>query len=163
MRQSQQYTPSTDARLTDAREVSVSSGMDEDIVITTIDRGSQNHASAPKDDWRTIKLLQLIEADPSASPRALAIRCQVSYQHLQRLFKRATGLGLKEMTASKRLERAAQLLTKTDMGIKEIASSVGYEHSSSFTRAFVKRFGCGPHHYRMDNALSKVLAPSDKQ
>jgi AraC-like DNA-binding protein len=34
------------------------------------------------------------------------------------------------------------------MSVKEIAFAVGYEHTSSFIRAFERRFGIAPRTYR---------------
>lgn len=114
-------------------------------------------------DWRTIKSLRMIEADPSTPLHALAMNCQVSHAYLRRLFRRATGHGLKETVIDTRLQKAVLLLTRTPMGIKEIAAAAGYAHNSSFTRAFAKHFGCGPRQYRMDNALHKVLEHSSEE
>ena len=103
-------------------------------------------------DVRLRKLLQLIESDPLGDTQDWALAFNLSHSHLQYLFKQATGLALGQVLTEKRLQKAAQLLAKTNMSIKEIASAVGYEHSSSFTRAFEKRFDQPPRRYRMRNA-----------
>lgn len=103
-------------------------------------------------DVRLRKLLQLIEADPLGNTQDWALAFNLSHSHLQYLFKQATGMALGQVLTEKRLQRAAQLLAKTNMSIKEIACAVGYEHSSSFSRAFEKRFEQAPRRYRMQNA-----------
>lgn len=103
-------------------------------------------------DARLRKLLQLIESDPLGDTQDWALAFNLSHSHLQYLFKQATGMALGQVLTEKRLQRAAQLLAKTNMSIKEIACAVGYEHSSSFTRAFEKRFDQAPRQYRMQNA-----------
>jgi AraC-like DNA-binding protein len=103
-------------------------------------------------DVRLRKLLQLIESDPLGDTQDWALAFNLSHSHLQYLFKQATGMALGQVLTEKRLQRAAQLLAKTNMSIKEIACAVGYEHSSSFSRAFEKRFEQAPRRYRMQNS-----------
>jgi len=52
------------------------------------------------------------------------------------------------LLAEQKLQRAADLLKRTNMRIKEIAGAVGYEHTSSFIRAFERRFTVPPQAYR---------------
>ena len=120
-----------------------------------------NHDSAKAEPFRSVtsledvrlrKLLQLMESNPLGNVRDWALIFNLSNSHLQRLFKRATGMGLKQALTEKRLLRAAFLLSHTSMSIKEVAHSVGYEHTSSFTRAFERHFEEGPRHYRRRNA-----------
>jgi AraC family transcriptional regulator len=47
-----------------------------------------------------------------------------------------------------RLRRAALQLEASDMSIKQIAYAVGYEHASSFIRAFQRYFSQTPGAYR---------------
>jgi two-component system response regulator YesN len=72
----------------------------------------------------------------------------LSKSHLQHVFKRQTGLRLGQLIVEQKLRRAAHLLKSSNLRIKEIASSVGYEHTSSFIRAFERRFAEAPQAYR---------------
>ncbi len=47
-----------------------------------------------------------------------------------------------------RMSRACQMLTGTDLGVKQIATLVGYESPSSFTNAFKRWNGVSPATYR---------------
>lgn len=49
-----------------------------------------------------------------------------------------------------RLERAAQLLTSTELPVKSVAAQVGYASRSSFTRAFLATYGAAPKTFRRD-------------
>jgi AraC family transcriptional regulator, activator of mtrCDE len=49
-----------------------------------------------------------------------------------------------------RLDRAAELLTRTDLPVKAIAARVGYSSRSSFTRAFLATHHVGPSAFRLD-------------
>jgi transcriptional regulator GlxA family with amidase domain len=108
--------------------------------------------STPLQDVRLRKLLRLIEAEPLGTIQDWALEFNLSNSHLQRLFKQATGVGLGHALTEKRLQRAAHLLTNTSMSIKEISYAVGYEHPSSFIRAFERQFEQAPRRFRMRNA-----------
>lgn len=110
--------------------------------------------SAPPNilDARLRRLLELIETNPLSTIQDWAMAFNLSNSHLQRLFKQATGIGLGRVLTEKRLLRAAYLLLHTNMSVKEVAHAVGYEHTSSFTRAFERHFESGPRHYRRRNA-----------
>lgn len=110
-------------------------------------------------DGRLRKLLQVIESRPS-SIHDWATEFNLSHSHLQHLFKRATGFRLGRMLNEQRLQRAAKLLANSNMSIKEIASAVGYEHTSSFTRAFERRFAQGPRCYRQEKGAHEMLTNS---
>jgi transcriptional regulator GlxA family with amidase domain len=93
-------------------------------------------------------VLQSLETQLPHSVRELAEQVHLSPAHLQRLFKQETGVHLSDLVSARRLNMAAELLTSTDMEVKQIAYFVGYGHHSSFVRAFHKRFGQSPKRYR---------------
>lgn len=99
-------------------------------------------------DCRLRKVLQIIASDSTQNIQELAQECNLSESHLQHLFKECTGLGLGRLLADQRMQRAAKLLWQTNLSIKEIAWTVGYEHTSSFTRAFERHFREGPRCFR---------------
>jgi transcriptional regulator GlxA family with amidase domain len=103
------------------------------------------------------KILEVIESEPPRHIQALAVECNLSQSHLQHLFKQHTGLGLGHLLNERRLARAADLLVCSNMSIKEVACAVGYEHTSSFTRAFVRRFEMPPRRYREANGERQML------
>jgi len=115
-----------------------------------LNSGSSN--TIPIQDARLRKVLYLIEADPLGSSQDWALQLNLSNSHLHRLFKEATGIALGQARTEKRLQKAATLLSTTNLSIKEIAYAVGYEHSSSFTRAFERRFAQPPRYFRIHNA-----------
>src|SRR5262252_4669083 len=98
---------------------------------------------------RVNKVLEAIASGRSYSLERLASEFNLSKSHLQHLFKHETGLCLGHMMIEQRLDKAARLLKGTNMRIKEIADQVGYEHTSSFTRAFERRFAQAPKAYRL--------------
>jgi transcriptional regulator GlxA family with amidase domain len=106
------------------------------------------NATPPKQERRLQKVLDMIERQPSRSVRELAREVRLSPARLQRLFKDKTGVDVSVALAERRLQQAAHLLSASDMQIKEIAYVVGYEHHSSFVRAFQRRFALAPRLYR---------------
>ncbi len=97
---------------------------------------------------RLRRILEKIESGPPQSVRELARAVHLSPAHLQRLFKQETGVHISDLLAESKLRNAAWLLSTTDMEIKEIAYLAGYQHHSSFVRAFQRRFRQSPKEYR---------------
>jgi AraC-like DNA-binding protein len=52
-----------------------------------------------------------------------------------------------------RLERAAELLTSTELPVKTVAAQVGYSSRSSFTRAFLATYGAAPKSFRRETTV----------
>jgi len=99
-------------------------------------------------DGRVRKLLEIVDSSAIFTISDLAREFNLSPAYLQRLFKHETGLCMGEWLNEQRLQRAAHLLACSYMSVKEIAYSIGYEHASSFIRAFERRFTEAPARYR---------------
>lgn len=97
---------------------------------------------------RLQKILETIESGKPCTIHALAQDLNLSPSHLQHMFKQQTGICLGHLLTEQKLRRAAYLLTHSNLRIKEIASSAGYEHTSSFIRAFERHFAQPPRLYR---------------
>ncbi len=59
-------------------------------------------------------------------------------------FKAQFGETTSEFVRRRRLELAYELLTTTDMQVRQVAWRVGYQHHSTFTAAFARHFGQAP-------------------
>jgi len=94
------------------------------------------------------KVIELVGCGAAYTIRELARQYRLSPSYLQRLFKHETGVCLGEWLTEQRLLRAAHLLDHSYLSVKEITHTVGYEHVSSFTRAFERRFRHAPSLYR---------------
>jgi AraC-like DNA-binding protein len=119
------------------------------------DGGSPQAAAAPLRsltstmlEGRVRKILRMVESGTTFTIRDLALELNLSPSYLQRLFKDQTGVCMGEWLNEQRLQRAAQLLANSYMSVKEIAHTVGYQHASSFIRAFERRFTQAPARYR---------------
>jgi len=123
-----------------------------DAKLTAPDRELSNAATAllPNRivEERVRRILRAVESGNTFSVRDLAMEVHVSPSYLQRLFKHQTGVSIGGWLHEQRLQRAAHLLLNSYMSVKEIAHTIGYEHASSFVRAFGRRFAQAPAHYR---------------
>jgi AraC-like DNA-binding protein len=94
------------------------------------------------------RALEMIEAGAGYKIGNLADRFHLSPSHLQRLFKSEIGMPIGEWLIAQRLHRAAYLLANSYLSVKTIARSAGYEHVSSFIRAFERKNKLTPTRYR---------------
>ena len=109
----------------------------------------EGHASdKPAPESRLAQILRKVESGSLRTVTELSLEFNLSPAYIQRIFKQQTGVRLGEVLAEQRLARAADLLANSYMSVKEIAHAVGYEHASSFVRAFQRRFTQPPGSYR---------------
>jgi AraC-like DNA-binding protein len=102
---------------------------------------------------RVLKILKMVEAGTTFAIRDLAAEFRLSPGYLQRLFKNETGICMGEWLIEQRLQRAAYLLSSSYMSVKEITHAIGYEHTSSFIRAFERRFLQAPARFRKQSKV----------
>ncbi|HZS71435.1 MAG TPA: helix-turn-helix transcriptional regulator [Candidatus Acidoferrum sp.] len=101
---------------------------------------------APKS--RLAQILRKVESGSLRTVSELSLEFNLSPAYIQRIFKQQTGVRLGAVLAEQRLAKAADLLANSYLSVKEIAHAVGYEHASSFVRAFQRRFTQPPGSYR---------------
>ena len=89
----------------------------------------------------------------------LARQVGVNQTKLKSLFKATFGSTIHEFTQKCRMDRAAELMTMSDIGIAEVAYAVGYDHPASFTHAFKAYFGHAPSQIRRANAKAGAALP----
>lgn len=103
-------------------------------------------------EGRVLKILRMIQSEPLCRIHDLAREFNLSNSYLEHFFKKQTGVSLGQLLTEQRLRRAASLLSETNLRIKEIAQAVGYEHTSSFVRAFERYFAKSPRLYRRESS-----------
>lgn len=108
-------------------------------------------------EGRVQRIFRMVESGASFTIRDLALEFHLSPSYLQRLFKHQTGVCMGAWLSEQRLQRAANLLVNSDMSVKEIAHNVGYEHASSFIRAFERRYTQAPACYRKTKRPHEML------
>ncbi len=119
----------------------VSSNADETPSKRTVSREDKN---AVRD------LYEQIHLKPYESFRAedLASELSMSVSKLNRIFKSLYDTSLHSYVTARRLEYAADLITREDCSISEAAYRSGYNNLSHFSKAFSKKFGVTPRCYR---------------
>ena len=80
--------------------------------------------------------------------QSLSQHFKISPTALKESFRRVYGQPIHRYIRSVRLDRAAKLLTDTQLDIAEISGAVGYSSASQFTSAFKVRYGISPGQYR---------------
>lgn len=73
--------------------------------------------------------------------------------HFLRIFKQVFQETPHQYLMRRRLERAQNLLTQTDMSITNICFAVGFESLGSFSWLFRKHAGVSPERYRLENSI----------
>lgn len=84
------------------------------------------------------------------SLKTVADEIFLSQNYLSELFKKETGEGFYEFLSNYRIKKAKEILITTNLKVYEIAERVGYSDSITFGRAFKKKTGKTPNHYRND-------------
>ena len=80
--------------------------------------------------------------------RNLAQAAHLSPAQLTRKFKTALGVSPMEYLRSYRLERARELLAKSDLGVRHVAAQCGFDDADYFSRVFKSHFGLSPSEFR---------------
>ncbi len=92
------------------------------------------------------KSLSLIHDDVAKAwtVESLAAGVGMSRSRFAERFRELVGMGPMAYIADWRLQRALNLLTKSNLPIKTVAHKIGYRSAAAFTRAFSEHFGRSP-------------------
>ena len=92
----------------------------------------------------------------------LARAAGLSPAHFSREFRATFGESPHAYLLTRRLERAATLLTTTDRSVAEICFEVGLQSLGSFTTSFKRTYGLSPAAFRAahPSAASRALVPA---
>lgn len=82
------------------------------------------------------------------TPEEVAAGVNMSYSWFRRIFKQYTGFAPIQYIQELKINRSKELLTNTDMIVKEIAIEVGFSKTEYFYTVFKKRTGYTPDKYR---------------
>ncbi len=74
----------------------------------------------------------------------------INAEYFCRLFKAETGVTFNSYLTNYRIQKAVELLTKTELKVYEVAEKVGYSNLSYFSRVFKKVTGVDPFYYKID-------------
>ncbi len=100
-------------------------------------------------DDRIMRAVLLMEEDLAVthSIEVLAASAYLSVSQFKVLFKKCLGTPANAFLTERRMERARSLLMNTDYPVSMVASEVGYDDASAFTRRFSAHFGQSPREF----------------
>src|SRR5690606_16040649 len=100
--------------------------------------------------WAERRCLELMHARLSEdiSLDELAAEARLSPYHFARMFKQSLGVPPRVYLTRLRVEKACELLERTDLPITEIALEVGYSSNQVLARVFHKHMLLSPSDYR---------------
>lgn len=126
-----------------------------ELVVFTRRPGGQSQFAAPV--WAdpaprpSVRAAQdLIHAEPGADLRVpvLAARVGMSERHFSREFTRLLGVTPAEYVEQVRVEAARRLLESEQTAVTRVAARCGFGSAETMRRAFLRRLGVPPDHYR---------------
>lgn len=104
---------------------------------------------------RAIDLMAQHMADP-VSMADLAMTLKITPRHLERSFKRATGLNPSGYYRAMRMKAARQIVMYSNDSMPEVAAAVGYASVKLFSRHYAQAFGLAPREDRRRINLTRV-------
>ncbi len=72
----------------------------------------------------------------------------INRSYLTAIFKKQLNISPQEYLVSYRLKKAAELIKSTNMSIRDISTSIGYENPLTFSKMFKQTYGISPKNYR---------------
>jgi len=86
--------------------------------------------------------------DAGLNVKSVKKKCGIRTNNISSRFRWQMGIGLRDYIEVLRMEAADHLLRTTEVGIFDLAMCLGYEHESTFYRAFQRQFECSPSVHR---------------
>lgn len=111
---------------------------------------SRSPAPDPFSEPRLSKVKNLVEthfAEPITLREAAGAAC-LETKYFSKYFRRRVGSPFSTWVASLRVERATELLVKTEQPVSQIGYAVGFQSIRTFERRFKRLTGCCPLEYR---------------
>lgn len=106
-----------------------------------------------------ISYIQLKYSEP-VKIEDIADAIGLNRSYLTRLFKDATGYSLQDYLLTYRMKMAAKMLGENVLSVAEIAESVGYGDTFTFSKAFKRHFGKSPSAFRgVDYSVATGMIP----
>jgi AraC-like DNA-binding protein len=136
-------------------------------LVTAILSGRDTRSNGPSEACPPIlgaalTLIDRMSHDSDCRLSSVAAKLRVSRWYLDRVLKRYTGRTFTEHLRSSRVNRARELLERTDLSVKEIAAAVGYRQASALDHAFGRLVQLSPTEYRRQSrcAASETIEPT---
>ncbi len=92
--------------------------------------------------------MMIAENHSTIDVKEIADQLFMSYSNFRKVFKKYTGFSPAHYIQDIRMNKARELLTNSDMTLKELAMNQGFDNYEYFLTAFRKKFGMSPSEYR---------------
>lgn len=115
------------------------------------------HLRSERNSQTTEKVLSYIHKhyDEDLSQPQLADMVMMPVSHFSSFFKQEVGVTFTEYIITYRIEKAKELLTKTDFKVSDIAERLCYNNSQNFIRTFKRVTGITPGEYRQKHTRTE--------
>ena len=122
----------------------------------TVSRATGQGGLAP---WQVKLALGLLlrDSSPSHSLKQVAAHCGLSRSYFEKAFKVSVGTPPHRWLVRQRIERAGEMLERTNDSIGGIALSCGFTDQSHFTRVFRTVVGSSPAAWRRERKAGVAL------
>jgi len=114
-------------------------------------RGARLEASQPRGPSLEEQIAEVIRAnyaDPNLSAAEISSMLKLSSATLSRAFNSRHRQSIPAYINGVRMEKAAEWLRNSKLGVREIAARVGFRNESYFFKVFKKQYGKSPQEYR---------------
>lgn len=88
---------------------------------------------------------------------SVAAFCGLNRNYLSKLFRESLNQTLQQFLMSYRMNKAADLLSSTDMSVAEVGCRCGYQNQLHFSRAFKNMVGIPPSQWRAEHSLNSIV------
>ncbi len=86
--------------------------------------------------------------DKPVTREQLSLLAHLGQRQLNDLFRRELGMTPQQYLIERRMQRAWQLLSETDLQVQQVAERVGYSNLAAFSDRFRRHFGRSPRQFR---------------
>lgn len=124
-------------------------------------RSPENECSLTKQECMAVKKVSeyiLQNPEEPFSVETLCIRSGLSPCKIQEGFKMMHGRTVADFIRNVRVEKAEELISKSDMNISEIVYSIGFTSRSYFAKIFKRKYNCSPKTYQNNQRKVTVTA-----
>ncbi len=120
-------------------------------------------ATAALPRWRWKRVVEYVDShlDEKIALADMAAVAGLSRMYFAAQFRAATGIRPHEFLRWRRIDRAKQMLSETEMTLVDVALSVGFQNQAHFTTVFKRFVGETPYRWRCCNRTEAAARPCD--